>query len=124
MWRKERRRLTIWPVAGSRLLALLVILILAPAFAQQATPVRIGVLTTAWGPPIGVEGLVEGLVGLGYRENYDFVVGVRFTQGDPSALPAAAKAMVERGVDILVAVGSLAAEAAQEATSTRPIEVG
>ena len=57
----------------------------------------------AWGPPGELEGFVQGLIDLGYRENEDFVIGVRFTQGDISALPAAAKAMVAGGVDLLLA---------------------
>ena len=40
-------------------------------------PVRIGVLTPAWGPPGALGGLVEGLIDLSYRENEDFVIGVR-----------------------------------------------
>jgi putative ABC transport system substrate-binding protein len=91
-----------------------------PALALDK-PVRIGVLTPAWGPPGGLDRLVEGLVDLGYRENEDFVIGVRFTQGDISALPAAAKAMVESGVDLLLADNEPAVKAVQEATSTHPI---
>jgi putative ABC transport system substrate-binding protein len=92
----------------------------APALALDR-PVRIGVLTPAWGPPGGLDRLVEGLIDLGYRENEDFVIGVRFTQGNISALPAAAKAMVEGGVDLLLADNEPAVRAAQEATSTHPI---
>jgi hypothetical protein len=50
-------------------------------------PIRIGALTESWGPTPGVVGLRDGLVELGYRENHDFVIGVRFTQGDIAALP-------------------------------------
>ena len=92
----------------------------APALALDR-PVRIGVLTPAWGPPGGLDGLVEGLVDLGYRENEDFVIGVRFTQGDISALPTAAQAMVEGGVDLLLADNEPAVKAVQEATATHPI---
>jgi putative ABC transport system substrate-binding protein len=91
-----------------------------PALALDK-PVRIGVLTPAWGPPGGLDGLVAGLIDLGYRENEDFVIGVRFTQGDISALPAAAKAMVEGGVDVLLADNEPAVKAVQEATATHPI---
>jgi putative ABC transport system substrate-binding protein len=91
-----------------------------PALALEK-PVRIGVLTAAWGPPGGLDGFVQGLVDLGYRQNEDFVVGVRFTQGDISALPAAAKAMVEGGVDVLLADDEPAIKAVQAATSTHPI---
>src|SRR5512145_2443420 len=55
-------------------------------------PIRIGALTESWGPTPGVVGLRDGLVELGYRENHDFVIGVRFTQGDIAALtPACAR---------------------------------
>jgi putative ABC transport system substrate-binding protein len=99
---------------------LLTLLSAAPALALDR-PVRIGVLTAAWGPPGGLDGLVQGLIDLGYRENEDFVIGVRFTQGDISALPAAAKAMVEGGVDLLLADDEPAIKAVQDATSTHPI---
>jgi putative ABC transport system substrate-binding protein len=92
----------------------------APALALER-PVRIGVLTAAWGPPGGLAALVEGLIDLGYHENEDFVIGVRFTQGDISALPAAAKAMVEGGVDLLLADEEPGVKAIQEATPTHPI---
>jgi putative ABC transport system substrate-binding protein len=91
-----------------------------PALALER-PVRIGVLTPAWGPPGGLDRLVEGLIDLGYRENEDFVIGVRFTQGNISALPAAARAMVEGGVDLLLADNEPAVKAVQKATSTHPI---
>ncbi len=111
-----------WRRLGIRLWAALSVALLpVAASSQSSTPIRIGVLTAAWGPPQGLLGIVEGLAELGYRENVDFVIGVRFTQGDSSALAAAARSMVEYGVDILVPVGPLAAEAAQEATSTQPI---
>ena len=99
---------------------LLMLLYAAPALALEK-PVRIGVLTPAWGPPGALGGLVKGLIDLGYRENEDFVIGVRFTQGDIAALPTAAKAMVESGVDVLLADNEPAVKAVQEVTSTHPI---
>ena len=69
----------------------------------------------------GLDGFVQGLIDLGYRENEDFVIGVRFTQGDMPALPVAAKAMVEAGVDVLLADDEPAVKAVQEATATHPI---
>jgi putative ABC transport system substrate-binding protein len=93
-----------------------------PALAQQwSRPVRIGILTASWGRTPQVEGLVAGLVDLGYRENEDFVVAVRFTEGDVSLLPATAKDMVDDGIDVLVTVGPLETDAARQATSARPI---
>ncbi len=46
-------------------------------------------------------GLRDGLLALGYREDEQFVIGVRFTQGDLAALPAAARELVQHGVDLL-----------------------
>jgi putative ABC transport system substrate-binding protein len=57
----------------------------------------------------------------GYRENQDFVIGVRFTQGDIAALPQAARELVEQGIDILFTVNPAPAKAAQIATNRIPI---
>jgi putative tryptophan/tyrosine transport system substrate-binding protein len=102
--------------------ALLVCLLPGTVLAvQPGAPVRIGVLTASWGPPPAVVGLIEGLVAMGYRENEDFVIGVRFTQGDSSVLPAVARELVRDGVDILFCLGESEAKAAQQATTTHPI---
>ena len=62
--------------------------------AKRNRPLQIGVLTESWGSPPSTVGLRDGLVALGYRENEDFILGVRFTQGDLAALPAAADDLV------------------------------
>jgi ABC-type uncharacterized transport system substrate-binding protein len=89
--------------------------------AERNGPVRIGVLTEGFGPTSGAVGLRDGLKTLGYREDKDFVIGVRFTQGDTSALPAAAKKLIQQGVDILFTEGRSAAKAAQMETTKVPI---
>ena len=66
-------------------------------------------------------GLRDGLEDLGYRENKDFVIGVRFTQGDIAALPVAARELVNQGADILFTNNPAPAKAAQNATRTVPI---
>ncbi len=86
-----------------------------------ARPIRIGVLNASWGPTPGVVGLRDGLVALGYREDVDFVLGVRFTQGDTNALPAAAQQLVKYGVDLIVAGEDASTKAAQQATTELPI---
>jgi ABC-type uncharacterized transport system substrate-binding protein len=92
------------------------------AEAQRTGPARIGVLTEAWGPTPQIVGLRDGLKELGYREEVDFTIGVRFTQGSSAELPAAARDLVRRGVDIIVAgETSNAAEAARNATDRIPI---
>ena len=57
----------------------------------------------SWGPTPGMAGLRDGLLALGYHEEVQFVIGVRFTQGDVDALPAAARELVEHGADLLFA---------------------
>jgi putative ABC transport system substrate-binding protein len=89
--------------------------------AERPRPFRIGALTTSWGPTPQIVGLRDGLVALGYREEQDFFLGVRFTQGDASALPMAARDLVQQGVDLLFVDDDEAAKAAQQATSQVPI---
>jgi putative tryptophan/tyrosine transport system substrate-binding protein len=89
--------------------------------AEPTRPFRIGALTESWGPTPGILGLRDGLRERGYRMNKDFVIGVRFTQGDVAALPAAARDLVHQGVDILFASSSSAAKAAQIVTSRIPV---
>jgi len=87
---------------------------------QRAAPILIGALTDSWGPTPGIIGLRDGLVDLGYRENEHFMIGVRFTQGDQTEFPAAARQLVERGAGILVGSDN-AAKAAQMVTDRIPI---
>jgi putative ABC transport system substrate-binding protein len=89
--------------------------------AERARPIRIGALTEAWGPTPQIIALRDGLLALGYRENEQFVLGVRFTQGDQTALPAAARELVQYGVDLIVASEPSAAKAAQTMTTRIPI---
>jgi len=101
-------------------LVLVVLVAASPGLAQRTGPVKIGVLSASWGPTTGVVGLRDGLQALGYRENTDFVIGVRFTQGNAAELPAAARELVRIGAEILVTDGSGdAAKAAQTAAMGR-----
>jgi len=113
--------------AGCRVLAVLgIVLAIAGPMAratnaQSPRLVKIGALTDSWGPTPGIVGLRDGLQDLGYRENHDFVIGVRFTQGDVAELPEAARALVRDGVDLMVTTSDNAAKAAQLATARIPI---
>src|SRR5215510_15559003 len=92
------------------------------AYATERTqPFRIGALTESWGPTPAIVALRDGLLELGYRENEQFVLGVRFTQGDLAALPAAARDLVQYGVDLIFASDIPASKAAQMATTRIPI---
>ena len=111
-----------------RLLALGIVLAIhgligGGAEAQRATRlVQIGALTESWGPTPAIIGLRDGLQALGYREDKDFTIGVRFTQGESTELLAAALDLVRRGADIIVTTeGGNTAKAAQMATDRIPI---
>lgn len=92
--------------------------------ADRSRPIRIGALTDSWGPTPHVVGLRDGLVALGYRENEDFFLGVRFTQGDTAALLDAARELVRNGVDLIFTNADPATKAAQQATDRIPIVFG
>jgi len=97
------------------------LLAIAVSAGERTGPIRIGQLTESWGPTPATVGLRDGLQELGYRENEDFVIGVRFTQGDRAALPAAARELVQLGADLIFMTGTHAAKAARMATSEIPI---
>jgi ABC-type uncharacterized transport system substrate-binding protein len=92
------------------------------ARAQRARLIKIGALTESWGPTPAIVGLRDGLQELGHREDRDFTIGVRFTQGKAADLPAAARDLVRHQVDVIVSTESgTAAKAAQMATNQIPI---
>jgi putative tryptophan/tyrosine transport system substrate-binding protein len=93
----------------------------SPEAAERARPRRIGALTDSWGATPHMAGLRDGLLALGYREREDFVIGVRFTQGNHALLPAAARELVGYGVDLLFVTSTQPAKAAQQATAQIPI---
>ena len=113
--------------AGRRFLLVLGIVLTFAAPMARATEaqsprlVKIGALTESWGPTPAIVGLGDGLQELGHRENQDFVLGVRFTQGNLAELPEAARALVRHGVDLIVTTGDSAVKAAQIATTQIPI---
>jgi putative ABC transport system substrate-binding protein len=111
-----------WQIVGIACLAMLSGWITRDmSHAKRARPIRIGALTESWGPTPNMVGLRDGLQKLGYREDEDFFLGVRFTQGNHAELPAAAQELVQHGVDLLLAEGVNAAKAAQGPTQTIPI---
>ena len=67
--------------------------------------------------------VVEVLRELGYVEGRNLEVERRYADGRPERLPALAAELVQRHVDVVVAGGSAAARAAQEATRTIPIVI-
>ena len=92
--------------------------------AQSTRLFKIGALTESWGPTPAIVGLRDGLAELGYREDKDFTIGVRFTEGKVAELLAAARDLVRHGVDVIVTTESgPTAKAAQNATTQIPIVI-
>jgi putative ABC transport system substrate-binding protein len=95
----------------------------AVAFAQGTSrTVRIGVLrATAPGARDATDRLVGALRRRGYAEGRNLVLERRYADGRIDRLPALARDLVERRVDVIVPIGSAAAQAARDASSTVPI---
>jgi putative ABC transport system substrate-binding protein len=106
-------------------LAVALVLCLLPlvAGAQEARrPFRIGVLNEAFAASHPtVEGLKAGLKELGLDEGRHVTFDIRFTEGKPEAMPAAAEALVKTGVDLIVTSQEAATKAAKDATKSVPI---
>ena len=124
---RKMRKISLDPSYAQWYIALVALLVSSRLLAgdvgaeERTQPIKIGVLTASWGPMPQTVGLRDGLVELGYRENEQFVLGVRFTQGDLTALPVAARELVQSGVDIIFASEESPAKAAQMATTRIPI---
>ena len=115
-------------VGRQSLFMLLVVLVISSMYPSRQVcadnlkqPIRIGSLNESWGPTPMVVGLRDGLKELGYQEDRDYFLGVRFTQGDLSALQVAARELVNLGVNLIFAETDAAAKAAQLATRQVPI---
>jgi putative tryptophan/tyrosine transport system substrate-binding protein len=95
------------------------------ARAQQpmARVPRIGWVVT--GSPVSyrfsVMAFRDGLKALGYVEGQNISIEYRWAQGNVARLPELAKDLVDQKVDVILAGGSVGAEAAKHATSLIPI---
>ena len=129
-----------FPIADWRLpIGLKPILILSLAFgmfsvsfvaeAQQRGKVaRVGILCVGICPPVPLDvgpndsAFVQGLREAGYIDGQNLAVDVRGIGSSYDQLPALVAGLVQRKVDVIVALGSPAsAQAAKNATSTIPI---
>lgn len=100
---------------------------LPPALrAQPANRVyRVGILRPSAPPqvptdPIAV-GIPNALRDAGYVEGRNLVIERRWAGGEVDRLPALARELVQTGVDVIIAVGAPAVQAAKAATTTIPI---
>jgi ABC-type uncharacterized transport system substrate-binding protein len=97
---------------------------LAARAQQQTTRIpRIGWMVT--GSPtshrFSLSAFQEGLKALGYREAQNIKIEYRWAEGNVTRLHELADELVQQNVDVILAGGSLGAEAAKRATSLVPI---
>ena len=115
------------PISDFRLLisglGALLIAFCFSAEAQQTKKVpRIGFLSS--GSPslnIDAEAFRQGLRELGYIEKQNIIVEYRYAEGVTERLPDLAAELVKLNVDVIVATGTPATQAAKNATKTIPI---
>lgn len=96
------------------------------AWAQSAERVfRVGILRPGEAPRSAQEmqviGFPRALRELGYAEGRNLILETRYAGGDLQRLPKLARSFVDERFDIVVAVGTPALRAMQQATSTLPI---
>jgi putative ABC transport system substrate-binding protein len=105
-------------IVGAYVVLALLGLLLSSAEAQQGGRFyRIGVLHEAYAPHHpAVEGLKAGLKEIGFEEDHHVAFDIRFTEGNPQILPAAAAALVAGGMDLIFTSGEAATQAAKEVT--------
>jgi putative tryptophan/tyrosine transport system substrate-binding protein len=99
------------------------------AFAQAAgRQYRVGVLRPTGAPrkpdPVQTEVLLPAMLAeMGYVEGRNLTFDLKYAGGDLTRLPALARELVDKPVDVIVAVGGAAVRAAMTATSSIPIIV-
>jgi len=110
-------------ISRRRVLAALGALLGAPALAQRKPRYVVGVMR-ATAPSQKRDAswrLVESLRRRGYESGRNLVVEQRYAGGRLERLPALARELVAVRPDVIVAIGSSAALAARDATSTVPV---
>lgn len=107
--------------------AAMLLVFLAGSFAAEAQQTekvsRLGVLAVA-APPEALAGIAMGLNQLGYVEGRNLVIERRVAEGKLDRLPGLARELVRLRVDVILAIGNDAIQAAKDATRTIPIVMG
>jgi len=91
------------------------------ASAQRSEIAVVGVLSPEWPKTGNVDGLIEGLRGLGYVEGRNIRFEYRWAEGKYDRLSELAADLIRLKVDVIVAFVTKAAEVAKNQTSTIPI---
>ncbi|MGQ0547905.1 MAG: ABC transporter substrate-binding protein [Betaproteobacteria bacterium] len=116
-----------WPNAIALSLSPLVLIALfaaSPAVAQKAKVPVMGILSPhpeVMRPSDGRGVFTGAMWDLGWKEGGRLMIERAFAQGREEQLPALARSLVDRRVDLIVAIGPEAAVAAAQATKTTPI---
>lgn len=94
------------------------------SFAQSA-PVKISILQLVEHPALNAtrEGFLEELNKLGYKEGENLILDFQSAQGNPSLATQIAQKFVSNKPDVIVAIPTLAAQAAMSATKDTDIPV-
>jgi putative ABC transport system substrate-binding protein len=121
--RRSRRSLIVWFafigfVAAVMLAAPFLVAAQPPQKLFRVAHLSVGGRTPDGAPP---RPLREALRGLGYIEGQNVAYESRFAEGKVERLPALAAELVRLKVDVIVAQGGPATQAAKQATSTIPI---
>jgi putative ABC transport system substrate-binding protein len=122
MWEDSTMRLS----AIGRIVTLALTLLLAPLASDRQAAAKVPLIgflsvTDPAAAAAVLEPFRQGLHELGYVEGQTIVLEERWAEGTLDRLPDLATELVQRKVDIIVAVGAPAAKAAQHATRTIPI---
>jgi putative ABC transport system substrate-binding protein len=91
--------------------------------AQQRKVWRIGVLIDRPGPGVNDEAFLAGMRDLGYVKGQDFVMEYRWGAGHEDLLPGLAAELVALKVDVILAGGAKAIQAAKAASPTIPVVI-
>jgi len=101
--------------------------LLAAPFAGEAQPARhtprVGLLLRGMPGGADRDAFLQGMRDLGYVEGQNLVIESRYTEDRDERLPALAADLVRIRVDVIVAWGGLAIDAAQRATREIPIVI-
>ena len=93
--------------------------------AQQPGKVpRVGYISLRSGIEPREQAFQKGLRELGYIEGQNIIIEWRFAKGKEDLLPKLATELVKLKVDGIIAAGTLAIQAAKQATNTIPIIIG
>jgi ABC-type uncharacterized transport system substrate-binding protein len=112
-------------LATAVVVLLVVVTLLSSEAEPQAQVARVGVITSgsssATPSAAAIDAFRQRLRDLGYVEGRSIAIEVRYALDRPEQFRSLAAELVGRGVDVIVASGTLATRAAKEATSTIPI---